>query len=463
MILGRFRSIAPLTCTYLQQHRLPPIVISVAMYLTAFQPPSRFLHSPTLTLRHFAPPTKNVKTPRSNVAPPHIPPPAKIAVLGGGLAGLAVVYHLLHSTARFARKRGFDSTTLQISIFDPHEVGCGGASAAAAGLLHGFTPRVKKKVWQAEKGVNAARKLLEEVRQRRGGDIWRECGLVRLGFDEGAEEDYRLASRRYPKEIEFLQGERLREVCPGNGGAFGVLLKEAIVVNVRAYLEGLWEICEESGRVEWVRERGSGVEEMLDRGFDTVVVCNGAGVRGTKGLEGVPVTACKGQNLVLEGGRMEKPVIGGKYVVPDYFGEKDRAIAGATFEYQGNGVPLDEFLNAGGVGNEEKACAELQAPLEKLMPQLFDGWRVCDVNAGLRALPPRSAIGSIPIACRVRGLSEEVSCWVLTALGSRGLLHHAFLGRELARAVVAGNERHIPIDARRFEVSLENAADLKAA
>lgn len=373
------------------------------------------------------------------------------------------MYHLLHSTARFARKRGFDSTALRISIFDPHEVGCGGASAAAAGLLHGFTPRVKKKVWQAEKGVNAARKLLEEVRQRWGGNLWRESGLVRLGFDEVMEEDFRVASRRYPKEVEFLQGERLRELCPGNGGMFGVLLKDAIVVNVRAYLEGLWLICKESGRVEWVREKGLGVEEMLERGFDTVVVCNGAGVRGIKGLEGVPMTACKGQNLVLEGGRMEKPVIGGKYVIPDYFGERDYAIAGATFEYQGNGVELNEFLKAGEIGDKEKARSELQAPLEKMMPQLFDGWKVCGVNSGMRALPPRSAAGSIPIACRVRGLSEGVSCWVLTALGSRGLLHHAFLGRELARAVVAGNERHIPIDARRFEVSLEAAADMKAA
>jgi hypothetical protein len=65
-------------------------------------------------------------------------PPKKIAVIGGGLAGLAVVYNLLDLT------RSPDSDDISITIIDSHEVGHGGASGVMAGLLHPLTPRGKK-------------------------------------------------------------------------------------------------------------------------------------------------------------------------------------------------------------------------------------------------------------------------------------------------------------------------------
>ena len=60
----------------------------------------------------------------------------KYAVLGAGFAGLAVAWHLL--AAATPRR------PVHVEVFDAHGLG-GSASAAAAGLLHPFTP--KGKVW----------------------------------------------------------------------------------------------------------------------------------------------------------------------------------------------------------------------------------------------------------------------------------------------------------------------------
>ena len=59
----------------------------------------------------------------------------RVVVLGGGLAGLAVSFHLLNLTATRVEAAGSRKSPLRISIFDECEVGEGGASGAMAGLL----------------------------------------------------------------------------------------------------------------------------------------------------------------------------------------------------------------------------------------------------------------------------------------------------------------------------------------
>eukprot|EP00961_Rhodomonas_salina_P003852 53042-Rhodomonas_salina.1 len=62
---------------------------------------------------------------------------SRLVIVGGGIAGLALTYHLLNQSA---------PDTLTIEIMDPKGVGEGGASSAMAGLLHPLTPRGKK-IW----------------------------------------------------------------------------------------------------------------------------------------------------------------------------------------------------------------------------------------------------------------------------------------------------------------------------
>lgn len=62
-------------------------------------------------------------------------PPLRVAVIGGGFAGLAASYHLLAAAAGSGR-------AMQLTLYDAVGLGAGG-SGAAAGLLHPYTPRGK--------------------------------------------------------------------------------------------------------------------------------------------------------------------------------------------------------------------------------------------------------------------------------------------------------------------------------
>ncbi len=61
-------------------------------------------------------------------------------------------------------------------------------------------------------------------------------------------------------------------------------------------------------------------------------------------------------------------------------------------------------------------------------------------RSGVRALPPRSAVGSVPIAGR---LLEGKPWWIITGLGARGLVYHAWLAAKVARAAVRDDEGEV--------------------
>ncbi len=89
-----------------------------------------------------------------------------IAIVGGGLAGLAVAYNLLDLT------RSPGSADISVTILDTDAVGEGGASGAMAGLLHPLTPRGKK-LWMVRRTRNTARAPARSriLTAQRGGAI----------------------------------------------------------------------------------------------------------------------------------------------------------------------------------------------------------------------------------------------------------------------------------------------------
>lgn len=415
---------------------------------------------PSLNIRHFAPQTKNYITPLCNVAPPATPVPQRIAVIGGGLAGLSVIYHILHSTARYAQKRQFDNSTIQITLFDPVHPGTGGASAAAAGLLHQFRPRPKKKLWNHQKGIDAALHLLTEA-ETCGQKLVSTPGILKLAFNKRTVEDFQVAAGRFPKELEYLDVDNMVERFPElQSKVPGLIIRQGHVVDTASYMKALWQICQGSGRVSWSQRSISSISELFDdsefkQSFDNVVFCAGAAVKQFTDLKHVPISRCLGHNLVMESDQstLPMPLMSGSYVVPQYTSNSKacKIIVGATHQYGFDDGDFD-------ISNKEKLEGvkdELSGPLQKLLPQLFDEWNISGIQTGIRAVPPRNLEGAIPIVCQVKGAPEDRFCWLFTGLGGRGLMYHAFLGRKLAHAIIAGREHHIPGDARRLEIRLQ--------
>lgn len=430
---------------------------------------SSALQGVRLRIASFSPPTRR-RPPARRIVASSGECPERIAVIGGGLAGLATTHHILNSTERVARKRGGDSSRIHVTVFDPAAPGTSvGASAVAAGLLHPFTPRVKKKVWQAEKGMDAAIALIEKAQKFAERPLIRHSGILRLAMTSQQVDDFRVARNRFPRELDLLSSTVLVGKLPDPPlNKRGVLHNQGAVVNTPAYLKALWAACASSGRASWSQERVGAFEDLLPD-FDSVIVCAGAATRAVSNMASLPILPCRGQNIRFRPRHAGTnpppyPLISGKYIIPDMFSESSGdLIAGATFEYCDDEATPQESLDYASnllPPDVERAYDELEAPLGQLSPMLCELYDAVDSVAGVRALPPRSSLGSIPIAGEIKGVPDGKSAWLLTALGSRGLLHAAFLGRTVARAAVGGSDVLIPIDARRVPLEYDELVGL---
>ena len=171
-------------------------------------------------------------------------------------------------------------------------------------------------------------------------------------------------------------------------------------------------------------------------------------------------------------GGLRTPLICGKYVVP--FGASDgtpgeRLLVGATFEYD-----APERLHREACAEEAEAA--LRPSIVAMHPALARA-RVLGAQAGVRALPPRSHHGYVPIAGRLPigrqrwgrgmvgatdaaatdGLYPRCGTWLFGGLGSRGLIHHALLGSAVADAVLNCDEARLPEHTRRCQQALTEA------
>ena len=226
----------------------------------------------------------------------------------------------------------------------------------------------------------------------------------------------------------------------------------AITVDTPAYLRALWSVCAETGRARWESRQVKSLAE-IDRNYEVLVIAAGAGSLLIQGLDHLPLKPCRGQSLeVRNDGGLKTPLIAGKYAVPvgpsEPDGTRPRLLIGASFEYDGENCHRPPDVQAA------EEC--LRSPLSDMHPPIAEA-PVERVRAGVRALPRRTHNGYVPLVDLLP--SDKLSSthtqddlpqtWIFTGLGSRGLTHHAFLGRRLARAILSGDVSAVPSEARR--------------
>jgi glycine/D-amino acid oxidase-like deaminating enzyme len=100
------------------------------------------------------------------------------------------------------------------------------------------------------------------------------------------------------------------------------------------------------------------------------------------------------------------------------------------------------------VDESSSALQELVPKATMVYPAIKD-WTFTGAKAGLRAMPPLTPHGSLPLlGCINDVIGGNYACkyWLFGGLGSRGLLYHGWLGKLIAQAMLSSNEELIPTE-----------------
>ncbi|GJQ11829.1 hypothetical protein GpartN1_g3620.t1 [Galdieria partita] len=366
----------------------------------------------------------------------------RIAIIGCGIAGVSLCYYLCRLSADLEK-------SCHITVFDPYRPGNGGASRVAAGLLHPFSPN-SKLLWKGQEAFSSATQLIRLVENELSSKLVQNNGIIRLALTQKQHRRLQQASISLPHVVQLFEDKDLYHVLGWNSSAIsGLLLKDAYTIKTTEYLDGLWNLCMQFGIVEWRPETVTHLQTFKQtKEFEDVVICAGADTNFIEGLsEQVPITRSFGRNLYYRwNGTMtnilKMPIICGKYLIPD----ENRMLftAGATFERE---------PGTSGQLSEDSEIANIHSRLDKLVPGILNHVECIHIDGAFRALPERTQLGSIPIV-DLAGKFKECNMWLYTGLGSRGILYHAWLSQQLAKAIVFNDANILPKQVRRYHPNL---------
>lgn len=327
----------------------------------------------------------------------------KIAVIGAGFSGLAVTWHLLNY-----------NSSLSISIYDEKEIG-EGTSGVAAGLMHPFVGASAKLNRFGHEGFLASKRLLEISSKAIQEPVARYDGILRLAVTEKQQNEYFLSAKTNPNEIEWFDKETCQKLYPQVEPYSGIFIKKAASVNCLNYLRGLLTACQNKGALFYQRKIQS-ISEFDD--YDLVVVATGAYLNELFADKKWPINQVKGQILKLTWPEKQPPIplpISSEiYMLMDE--DLKNCIIGATYERGFSTLLPDESV----------AKIELYPKACKIIPFLKSS-TIVNCKAGVRATTP----DRMPLIA-----NYDERTWILSGMGSRGLLYHAYFAEQLVRNIL---------------------------
>ncbi|KAJ0965873.1 hypothetical protein J5N97_027011 [Dioscorea zingiberensis] len=393
---------------------------------------------------------------------------ARYAVLGAGFAGLSVAWHLLQNSLK--------DSNLCIDIYD--EVGIGGAaSGVSGGLLHPYSPKVKV-LWRGAECWNECLKLLmvaERAIEARGPDrigqdssffymdepIVCRRGILRTIMSEKNVEIMKENVRSCLENcnLQLLDKDAAQNLVPHLHVPLNAAVYMPHALNIRPvhYLQALFDACKNLAdelcvsfckkvEVNLHKEPISTLHELAGR-YDAIIICLGAKVDMLPEFSGkLPLRACRGvvAQLKLSSDVGEEYSCSSPSILSDAwlsFQGPRSVLMGSTWDWASKNY-------SSSVSEEEasRALEELLPKASAVYPSIRE-WTFVGARAGLRAMPPLTTLGSLPLlGCVNDALRETDKCmyWLFGGLGSRGLLYHAFLGKLMAKAVISCDEMVLP-------------------
>jgi glycine/D-amino acid oxidase-like deaminating enzyme len=207
---------------------------------------------------------------------------------------------------------------------------------------------------------------------------------------------------------------------PAWGG--GIFIAAGLTLDIPSYLEGLWQACAKGG-AQLFPTAVTSFDQLAN--YDQIILA--LGYASKTSLPQLPIQLVKGQLLELEWPLSLAPLpyslVSLGYVVPSK--DQKRCIVGATFER--------DFTDAS--PHLETAQKEIFSKVLPFFPSLQKA-RILSCRAGLRV---STGGAHLPLVDRL-----HKKLWVITGLGSKGLLYHAYLGQLLANAVLSNDASLLP-------------------
>lgn len=331
----------------------------------------------------------------------------KIAIIGAGFCGLAIAWYLLHSP--FAKAK--------IYLFDSKEIGTG-TSGIAAGLLHPYAGAHAKLNWKGHEGFQATKELIEVASLALGQSVVaKEKGILRLALNEKQLLDFQQCAERFSEDTEWIEADICQQIAPGCAYAPGLWVKKSLTIYSSLYLQGLWKACAQQG-VKMEQRHISSLKEMGD--FDITIVAAGAETIKFPELTFLPLKLVKGQVLELTWPQNQAPLTCAlnSHIYLLMTLSRHSCLIGATYEKGHDEAYIDLDV----------AKKELIPKAIALFPPLKESI-IMNCYTGMRAVTPQH----LPLIQRLSS-----SQWILTGMGSKGLLYHALFAKELVQKI--GNE-----------------------
>ncbi len=268
----------------------------------------------------------------------------------------------------------FLSSRYQVTLFDQKGIGAG-ASALSSGLLHPYPGKYGRRSLYATEAIALAKQLIQIAANEVAAPVAHLGAILK-----------KRGAILNPSSDVQLQED----------GSY--LISSGITVFPSLYLAGLFSACQKRG-VELIISSINSLEELSH--FDLVLVTAGAGIKDLIDIRPLNIGFVKGQLLVcLLDQPLSRSVAGFPYLAITE--DPLRAHYGATYERD----PVDSI-----------PCRErAEALLKPTHP-------VIECRAAIRVT---HRAHYFPILRRI-----DPKTWVITALGSRGLLYHAYLAEQL--------------------------------
>lgn len=325
----------------------------------------------------------------------------KIAIIGAGFAGLSLTFHLV------------SSGKAECTLFDQTGIG-GGASGIASGLLHPFPAAATQYSFMGKEALHESMKLLNVASKYAQTPVMSSPGIFKLAMSSEDTRRFSALSHRYERLKWFLS-----HPITANKSFPSLLIENGVTVFCQHYLESLWAACSDHG-ASFVKEKIEDVSAL--KGFDVAILCVGAGIHELD--PAWKLQFIKGQVLEC---KAKEPLLKCSVIAKGYVAVTEDPLVyhvGSTYEHRYTQIEPDM-----------DTAKELILPKCKEYFSAIDQMEITDCRAAVRVANPSS---HLPVIKRC-----SASLYAVSGLGSRGLLYHGLLGKQLTEALLLQDTKRI--------------------